>query len=85
MEKSRDESGSSGGIYRIWNSTKEGPGLAMTRSLGDKAGREIGVIADPDIYEIILKEDDRFIIIASDGVWEFLSNADVELISVSIL
>lgn len=56
----------------------EGPGLAMARSLGDKAGREVGVISDPDIYEVLIKEEDRFIVIASDGVWEFLTNADVK-------
>ena len=55
----------------------EAPGLAMSRSLGDKSGREVGVISDPEVYEIILKEEDKFIIIASDGVWEFLSNAEV--------
>lgn len=49
----------------------------MSRSLGDKAGREVGVISEPDIYEILIKEDDKFIVIASDGVWEFLSNSDV--------
>jgi len=55
----------------------EAPGLAMSRSLGDKSGREVGVISDPEIFEIILKEEDKFIVIASDGVWEFLSNAEV--------
>lgn len=58
----------------------EAPGLAMSRSLGDKAAREVGVISEPEIYEILLKEEDRFIIIASDGVWEFLKNSDVNLI-----
>ncbi|EAR85071.2 protein phosphatase 2C containing protein (macronuclear) [Tetrahymena thermophila SB210] len=77
VEKSRDENGVAGGIYRIWNQTMEGPGLAMARSLGDKAGREVGVISDPDIYEVLIKEEDRFIVIASDGVWEFLTNQDV--------
>lgn len=49
----------------------------MARSLGDKAARDLGVISEPDVYEILLKEEDKFIIIASDGVWEFLSNNDV--------
>ena len=53
------------------------PGLAMSRSLGDKSAREVGVISDPEILEILLKEEDKFIVIASDGVWEFLSNTDV--------
>jgi len=51
----------------------------MARSLGDKAARDLGVISEPDVYEILLKEEDKFIIIASDGVWEFLSNNDVIL------
>lgn len=57
----------------------EAPGLAMSRSLGDKAGRDLGVISEPDVYEIILKEEDKFIVIASDGVWEFFTNADVQI------
>jgi len=56
----------------------EAPGLAMSRSLGDKSGREVGVISEPEIFELILKEEDRFIVIASDGVWEFLSNEEVQ-------
>ena len=33
--------------------------------------------ADPEILELNLCEYDRFIVIASDGVWEFLSNDEV--------
>lgn len=58
----------------------EVPGLAMSRSLGDKAGRDVGVISDPEIFETILNEEDRFLIIASDGVWEFLTNEEVTTI-----
>ena len=35
------------------------------------------MIADPEVLEMNLSESDKFIIIASDGVWEFLSNDDV--------
>lgn len=35
------------------------------------------MIADPEILEINLTENDRFIVIASDGVWEFLTNDEV--------
>ena len=63
----------------------EYPGLAMSRSIGDKAGREIGVISEPEIFEMLIQEEDKFIIIASDGVWEFLTNAEVFLFLVFFL
>lgn len=45
------------------------------RSMGDSMGRECGVIAEPEIIIHTLTDDDKMIVIASDGVWEFLSNA----------
>lgn len=45
--------------------------------MGDTMGRECGVICDPEIIQHTLNDEDKMIILASDGVWEFLSNADV--------
>lgn len=49
----------------------------MSWSLGDDIVRSVGVICDPEIREIELEEQDKFIIIASDGLWEFISNREV--------
>lgn len=49
----------------------------MTRSMGDKVGAQAGVIAEPEIKEFTIGEFDRFMVVASDGVWEYLSNEDV--------
>ena len=49
----------------------------MSRSFGDEIVRNVGVICDPEIREIELEEQDKFIIMASDGVWEFMSNREV--------
>lgn len=47
----------------------------MSRSLGDKVAHTIGVSSEPDIYSKELNlEEDRFIIIGTDGIWEFMSN-----------
>ncbi len=50
----------------------------MARSLGDQVVKPIGVIANPEVVErdIDFKKD-RFVILASDGVWEFLSSEEV--------
>jgi serine/threonine protein phosphatase PrpC len=46
----------------------------MSRSIGDRVAHSVGVIPDPEVTEITLTEKDKFVVIASDGVWEFLSN-----------
>ena len=53
------------------------PGLAMSRSFGDKIGKDIGIISEPLINEYILNKDVKYIIMGSDGIWEFLSNEQV--------
>ena len=49
----------------------------MSRSLGDEVAKRVGVVSDPEIREIELEEQDKFIVQASDGVWEFMSNKEV--------
>jgi len=51
-------------------------GLAMARSIGDHAVATVGVIAEPVITHHDLEETDEFMILASDGVWEFVSSED---------
>ncbi|KAG5182113.1 phosphatase 2C-like domain-containing protein [Tribonema minus] len=52
-------------------------GLAMARSLGDLAVKTVGVIAEPEVLEHTIQPTDRFMVMASDGVWEFLTSTDV--------
>ena len=53
------------------------PGSAFTRSIGDAIGKTAGVTADPEILSRKLTKEDRYIIVCSDGVFEFLSNEEV--------
>jgi len=41
------------------------------------AAKSVGVIPDPEINVLELTPEDKIIVIASDGIWEFLSNRDV--------
>ena len=41
------------GPLRIW-ADDEGPGIAMTRSLGDFSAKKIGMIGEPEIQHIEL-------------------------------
>jgi serine/threonine protein phosphatase PrpC len=53
-------------------------GLAMARSIGDHAVKGVGVIAEPEVMMHELREGgkDRFLLLASDGVWEFISSQE---------
>ena len=35
------------GPFRVWAKGKQFPGLAISRSIGDKNGKECGIICDP--------------------------------------
>jgi len=54
----------------------------MTRSFGDEVASRVGVNGEPEILELDLQKDDKFIVLASDGVWEFLDNEDIAKIVV---
>uniref|UniRef100_A0A7S2RGY9 PPM-type phosphatase domain-containing protein n=1 Tax=Rhizochromulina marina TaxID=1034831 RepID=A0A7S2RGY9_9STRA len=65
------------GPSRIWlNASLTSCGLAMARSLGDHALATVGCIAEPEITVHECTEDDKFIILGSDGVWEFISSQE---------
>jgi len=49
----------------------------MARSFGDLVAASVGVSPEPEISCFEFTSEDKFIVIASDGVWEFLSNEDV--------
>eukprot|EP00239_Pterosperma_sp_CCMP1384_P005868 CAMPEP_0197853594 /NCGR_PEP_ID=MMETSP1438-20131217/23022_1 /TAXON_ID=1461541 /ORGANISM="Pterosperma sp., Strain CCMP1384" /LENGTH=1036 /DNA_ID=CAMNT_0043468065 /DNA_START=138 /DNA_END=3245 /DNA_ORIENTATION=+ len=59
---------------RLWAQNGPYPGTAFTRSIGDYAAEKIGVYAEPEVKIIRIGPDTEYIIIASDGVFEFLSS-----------
>lgn len=67
------------GPPRVWLKEQDIPGLAMTRSFGDEVASSVGVNALPEITEWKLTPEDKFIILASDGVWEFIESEEVLL------
>ena len=77
IQKIQNEKGEWEGPLRIYMKNEEGPGLAMTRSFGDVIGSILGVIAEPEVTEYLIKKEDKAIIIASDGLWEYVSNEEV--------
>ena len=65
------------GPLRVYVKGENYPGIAMSRSLGDLVAKKIGVIDEPEIKEYEIDEDCLGIVLASDGIWDNLSNERV--------
>lgn len=74
-------SGPGGRPSRVWSHGRYG--LAMSRSLGDGECKLVGVVPDPEVITFNLvpppnatDDGDLFVIVASDGVWEFVDSQE---------
>ena len=72
-----EEDGEKSGPFRVWKKGEVYPGIAMSRSIGDLIATTLGVVPVPKFIEAKIDKDTKFIVLASDGVWEFLSNEKV--------
>lgn len=62
---------------RVWlDDTYSKIGLAMARSIGDHAVAPVGVIAEPEVTFCEIQKQDDFLILATDGVWEFITSQE---------
>jgi serine/threonine protein phosphatase PrpC len=73
----RDEMGQKVGPERVWARHQNIPGLAMSRSIGDNLAKAVGVICVPDVMRFSLQLSPQFLMLASDGVWDYLSKEEV--------
>ena len=53
------------------------PGLALSRSLGDSIAHSVGVINSPDCSVYNLNSGSKYLIVASDGLWNVMTNDEV--------
>ena len=73
----KDDDGTFVGPLRVYMKDKDMPGLAMTRSFGDYFASTAGTISIPEIGEHLFNEEDKFLILASDGLFEFIDSSEV--------
>lgn len=66
-----------GETYRDHGLDVPGPGLMLTRSLGDRIAKAAGCTAEPEVERVLITARDRFLVIGSDGVWDVLSDESV--------
>ncbi|KAK4436110.1 putative protein phosphatase 2C 33 [Sesamum alatum] len=69
-------------VARVWLPNSNAPGLAMARAFGDFCLKEFGLISVPEISYRRITEKDEFVVLATDGIWDVLSNEEVvEIVS----
>ncbi|GJM88188.1 hypothetical protein PR202_ga04218 [Eleusine coracana subsp. coracana] len=64
-------------VPRLWLPDQDAPGLAMARAFGDFCLKDHGLICTPEVYYRKLSEKDEFLVLATDGIWDVLSNRQV--------
>ncbi|KAJ0971922.1 hypothetical protein J5N97_019881 [Dioscorea zingiberensis] len=64
-------------VARVWLPHNDSPGLAMARAFGDFCLKDFGLISVPEITYRHLTERDEFVVLATDGLWDVLSNKEV--------
>ena len=62
--------------YRVWAKGETYPGISMSRSIGDMDAKKVGVIPNPQIVEYTIDYFSKYVLMGSDGIWEFISNED---------
>lgn len=51
--------------------------LMLTRAFGDSGLKKYGVICLPHVYKVDIDIEDKYIIIATDGVWDVLNEYEI--------
>ncbi|XP_059628654.1 probable protein phosphatase 2C 33 [Cornus florida] len=71
-------------VSRVWLPNNDSPGLAMARAFGDFCLKDFGLISVPEISYRRLTEKDEFVVLATDGIWDVLTNKEVVDIIASV-
>ena len=77
IEPMKDEDNTFIGPPRVWLKEQDYPGLAMSRSFGDRLAHSVGVSEVPEIKDYFFSKEDKFFVVASDGLFEFISSQTI--------
>lgn len=77
IEAFKDERGQPIGPLRVWLKKLQIPGLALSRTIGDSVACTVGVSNEPEVIVHSWRPQDNFIVLGSDGLFEYLSNTAI--------
>ena len=73
----KDENGKKCGPLRVFKPSSTVPGVNFSRSMGDEVIHRYGVSSEVDCLTQKRSPNDRFLVVASDGIFEFMDNLQV--------
>ncbi|XP_024015151.1 probable protein phosphatase 2C 41 isoform X2 [Eutrema salsugineum] len=69
------------GVYRVGMPNGESLGLAVSRAFGDYCLKDFGLVSVPAVTYRKITEKDQFLILATDGMWDVMTNDEaVEIV-----
>lgn len=77
VKQLKDENGRKCGPLRVFKPSSTVPGVNFSRSMGDEVIHRYGVSAEVECLVQPRRPNDRFIVVASDGIFEFMDNLEV--------
>lgn len=83
MEQKRIEN-SGGYVMSIKGISRVNGQLCVSRAIGDNGMKDV-VIAVPDIQTITITDDDDFLIMACDGVWDYVNEEEIACLVYTML
>ncbi|CAN8259073.1 unnamed protein product [Cochlearia groenlandica] len=69
------------GVYRVGMPNGGSLGLAVSRAFGDYCLKDFGLVSEPEVTYRKITDKDKFLILATDGMWDVMSNEEaVEIV-----
>ncbi|OMJ67230.1 hypothetical protein SteCoe_35660 [Stentor coeruleus] len=77
LQQNFNKYGNRCGPYYIWKNYSNKPGIPISRCIGYTCAEDIGINSNPDVISEEITMDDEFLVVATKGVWDVMSNKDV--------
>jgi len=65
------------GAFRVYARDGKRPGLAISRVMGHRKAEAVGVVCEPEVQTVTLAPADKFLIVATDGLWHVMTSIEV--------
>ncbi|XVF57545.1 hypothetical protein PTKIN_Ptkin06aG0214500 [Pterospermum kingtungense] len=70
------------GVHRVWLPDEDSQGLTMSRAFGDYCIKHYGLISVPEVTHRHITSRDQFVVLATYGLWDVISNQEaIEIVS----
>lgn len=77
-ERARIQS-AGGTVVDVFGASRLNGALSLSRAIGDVVFRPFGLIAEPDVEFFSITDDDEYLVLATDGLWDAMTDEQAHL------